>query len=253
MLKNFLIKIIQFTILPLRKNKRIFFKVKEILFASSSEHLFRFLLHVNTSEPGIIIDVGAANGETAVFFAKYLKHAKIYAYEPNPKMWPIIEQNIKDYKSIKLKRIALSESKGQQTLHVTANNWSSSLKQLNATEIKELPVELKNYLYESESVEVDVSTLDEEFFNAENILAIKLDTQGNELNVLKGGEEVLKKTRFIITELNNHNIYSECDQYFQVDEFLRYHNFRLLDMVVSYRTNHKVLEYDAIYENIDLC
>ena len=97
-----------------------------------------------------------------------------------------------------------------------------------------------------------VSTLDDEFKDPPCVLLIKLDTQGTEIEILKGGVETLKKTRFILTEMNNHLLYKRTCQYYEVDEFLRSQSFRLADIVVTYRGDLGVTEYDALYRNTSL-
>lgn len=77
---------------------------------------------------------------------------------------------------------------------------------------------------------------------------MKLDTQGRELKILSGGIETLKKTKYILTEMNNHNQYKDGCQYFQVDAFLREHHFKLVNLTSGYNFSG-LTEYDALYKN----
>jgi len=80
-------------------------------------------------------------------------------------------------------------------------------------------------------------------------LRLRLRSFTSELDILKGGVELLKRTKFVLTELNNHQLYKGACQYYEVDEFLRKQSFRLVNLVVTYHTNEEVQEYDALYEN----
>ena len=50
--------------------------------------------------------------------------------------------------------------------------------------------------------------------------------------------------------MNNHDLYVGGCQYFEMDEFFRKNNFKLIDIIVTYRDSQgKVVEYDALYQN----
>ena len=45
-------------------------------------------------------------------------------------------------------------------------------------------------------------------------------------------------------------MYKNACQYYEVDQFLREHSFRLADIVVTYRSPEGVNEFDALYERV---
>ena len=49
--------------------------------------------------------------------------------------------------------------------------------------------------------------------------------------------------------MQNHEIYNKSCKYYEIDSFLRGKGFKLIDLLVSYRSNNQVEEFDAIYEN----
>ena len=117
---------------------------------------------------------------------------------------------------------------------------------------EDLPIAVDVSFKEEDEATVEVSTLDDEFKDSPGVLLIKLDTQGTELNVLKGGIEMLRKTRFVLTEMDNHQLYKNACQYYEVDDFLRNRSFKLVDIIVSYRGDDGMAEFDALYENVNL-
>jgi len=254
-LKRIARKLIQVYLFPLRFKTSIFHQVKGIYFLDPSEHLYRTTKHIDSkispADAGerVMIDVGAAFGSVALYFSERYHDLKIYCVEANPEILPRLKETIGHRKNIELKNIALGSISGESYLHVTANQLSSSLNELNTTEIGDLPQDHQSWLAEVKQVKVPVSTLDAEFKTESHVLLLKLDTQGTELDILNGGVELLKRTRFVLTELNNHQLYKGACQYYEVDEFLRTHSFRLVDLVVTYHTNEEVQEYDALYEN----
>ena len=72
----------------------------------------------------------------------------------------------------------------------------------------------------TEKYMVDVSTLDDEVENPEQYNLLNMDVQGYELEVLKGGTETLKNIDYIYTEVNRAELYKDCAQIGDLDEYL---------------------------------
>jgi len=249
-------KLIALYLFPLRTNIRLLHYVKGIFFTSEVEHLYwsaRYIKrHGAVAPDAIIIDVGGFDGGTSRYFATEFKDQTIYCVEPNARMWSTLDRLAATHKTIRIKKIALGKEKGSAVLHVTANNVSSSLNEISVQEVAQTPRAFQASFKEEDEATVEVSTLDGEFKDTPGVLLIKLDTQGTELDVLKGGIEMLKKTRFVLTEMDNHNLYKNTCQYYEVDDFLRSRSFRLVDIIVTYRGNDGMAEFDALYENMNL-
>jgi FkbM family methyltransferase len=256
MLRGIANKLIEFYLLPLRFHPTISYYVKGVFFTSGSEHLYRARRYIkrHSSIPAdwIIIDVGGFNGGTSLYFAKEFNGRSVYCIEPNARMWPFLDKVAAGHKEILVMKCALGRRKGEALLHVTANNVSSSLNEISVQELERTSAVFQGMLKEEAEARVEVSTLDDEFQDSPGALLIKLDTQGTELDILNGGVETLKKTKFVLTEMNNHQLYKNTCQYYELDEFLRQHSFELVDIVVSYRGDDGMTEYDALYENVSL-
>ena len=256
MFKNIARRAIYLYLSPLKRSERLFCYVRGVFLADAMEHLYSATTHIkknaSIAADEIIIDVGGADGSTSVYFANAFPGHRVYCFEPNARMLPSLKAVESKHKSITVKPLALGSSSAEATLHVTANNLSSSLKELNLDELKEAAADYQVALREEEQFRVRVSTLDEEFKDAPGVLLIKLDTQGTEIEILNGGPETLKKTRYVLAEMNNHLVYRDGCQYYEVDEFLRSRSFKLADIVVTYRGDEGVSEFDALYRNLNL-
>ena len=57
----------------------------------------------------IIFDVGAHKGETVSLFKKNFSIDKIYSFEPNPKIFKILEKNTKNFNDVKIFNNGLDE------------------------------------------------------------------------------------------------------------------------------------------------
>ena len=59
---------------------------------------------------------------------------------------------------------------------------------------------------------------------------IKIDTQGSELNILKGSIEIVEKTKFLLLELSVVEYNFNAPTYLQVIKYLEENNFKLIDI-----------------------
>ena len=248
-MKNLIIRFLQ----SLFSNKKLFLKVKDTVFCNPAEHFFRLTDYATKKYPQKlnlpILDIGAANGQSAAYFSENFKNAAVIGFEPFKKMFLIAQKTNINNKNVTIKNIALYDSVGKKELNITANYVSSSINELNATEINNQSSDQQKKFELIEKQEVATSTLDEETKNLKEILLIKIDTQGSELNILKSGFEALKKTHLLLIEMSNHDMYKNGCQYYEIDQFLRDNHFKLVDIIVVYRADGKAAEYDAIYES----
>ena len=67
--------------------------------------------------------------------------------------------------------------------------------------------------------------------------------------MLKGAETTLKRTDIVVLEANNHGGYAGSAKYFDIDNYMRGHNFTLYDILPSIVDNGKLKEWDMIYMN----
>ena len=138
----------------------------------------------------IVIDIGANIGYYTLMFAKLVGDTgKIYAFEPDPKNFSILEKNIQvnGYNNIILEKKAVSNKLGKSTLYMSENSAGSSMHK---------PNNVVDQIY------VDLITLDN-YFEVNTITPdfIKIDIEGYELNALKGMESILQssdKTKIMI-------------------------------------------------------
>ena len=141
----------------------------------------------------IIVDIGAYIGIYSIAFAKSTGDTgKVYAFEPNPNNIKAIKKNLKlnDISSlVEISNIAIGDKQG--TVSLSKEDSISH-------------VLLQNSLDVADIQKVEVKTLDEIFYD-KKIDIIKVDTEGYEGQILKGGQELLKKKdapKFIFIEIH---------------------------------------------------
>jgi len=149
-------------------------------------------------KPGFIVfDIGANIGSTSLRFASLVgEHGKVYCFEPITKTYNRLVENIliNDFKNIILYKYALSDSNYEREMfysYVSDRN-SFAPDQIN---------------YGSEKVECIMLDTFITKNNIGNINFIKIDVEGAELFVLKGGiNALLKNSPIIYLEIFNKKI-----------------------------------------------
>lgn len=72
-----------------------------------------------------IIDAGANIGYTARFFASAVgETGKVYAFEPNPVIFPLLEKNVAESKQVRIFNLGLSSRRDEIDLFLAGNNHS---------------------------------------------------------------------------------------------------------------------------------
>ncbi len=132
----------------------------------------------------IIIDVGANIGNHSIYFGAFLADHLI-AIEPNPEILPTLRRNLsKNLKNYTLYEHAVSEKDGKGAITLPqgmGNNIGAAKINLN-----------------DEKGDVEISTLDSTLSSWRHgrdasmvVSLIKIDVEGMELQVLKGGEQTI--------------------------------------------------------------
>lgn len=151
--------------------------------------LQQFYNSINNNVEYNIVDVGAQSGLYSLF-AKFLPKSTFYSFEPFTPTFNLLNENLilNNINNVKTHNIALSNTIGETTLntcihHNGLHTIGSNLKRFN--DIK--PITIKT------------TTLDDEFYN-KNIPVdyIKIDTEGYEYWILKGGLKTIKEYKPII-------------------------------------------------------
>ncbi len=157
-----------------------------------------------------IIDVGANTGQFATMISEIFPDAYIYSFEPLPepfeelKKWAI-QQNEK----VKAFNLALGDTEGEIEMfsHIEYSPSSSFLKTTNVCE------ELYPFTQKQIPVPVKLTTLDNWVKSLSIPLApeilIKLDVQGYEDRVIRGGKKTFMMASACILEVNLDNLYDK--------------------------------------------
>src|SRR5688500_12974067 len=132
-LKRIVSWILNIYLLPLKLNTRLGLYSKGRIL-TYEEHYLVTLDVIRRKFPehrGVVIDVGAFDGDSSSFLRERLKDNIIMGFEPNPVAFENGIKNIKKFSNIQLYPIGFSNCSGEVDFHVTKNLVSSSLFDIN--------------------------------------------------------------------------------------------------------------------------
>jgi hypothetical protein len=81
------------------------------------------------------------------------------------------------------------------------------------------------------------------------ISLIKIDVQGYEIHVLRGAKKTLRKTRYILVEMNYFNQYKKGSNFVEVHEELSRNGFKMRNLSKPHIMKGRAVYSDALYEN----
>jgi FkbM family methyltransferase len=123
-----------------------------------------------------VIDAGANIGIFSVFVAATRPHSKVYAFEPTLETFEGLKQSAQYYPNLFVFNCALGEKEGRSSLIVN-------------------PEKPGNNHLGSGGVPVQVKTIDSLHLNVD---FIKIDAEGSEAEILKGGEKTITAYKPIV-------------------------------------------------------
>jgi len=193
-----------------------------------------------------IIDIGANDGQFSEKIRTLFPAADIHAFEPLPDAFKNLKENFKNDQQFTAYNMALGEAYGRLSFHKNEYTPSSSLLPLANEHISHFDHAVKTNL-----VEVDITTLDK-ILGDETLskpLLVKIDVQGFEDKVIKGGLATLKQADMIICELSFRELFKGqvlFDEIYNTIVSLDFRYVGSLDQLRSPQSN-AILQADGIF------
>jgi FkbM family methyltransferase len=156
----------------------------------------------------VCFDVGANKGEWSKKVKQIHPGAELHAFEPLPDVFAVLCTELEDLADKHLNKMALSDAAGRAIIFHGNERTHASLS--NA-------VNQIDYIHNDEESIIDVTTIDQYCWekNIKNIDLLKIDVEGLEGKVLRGGMGMLLKSppKLIQIEFNRHHLYENFTIY----------------------------------------
>ena len=190
--------------------------------------------HLGRSVDVICFDIGANKGEWARELFRFYPKARVLCFEPDSTSTEVFKSLLFEFPNLTLHNIALSDYVGTAPLHTISDLWGG------ASLIRGFaPNSLLTKM-------VQVNTIDSFVLKSgiqPNI--IKIDVEGAEMSVLKGGIDTLRKVQLVEFEFSNLQMHSKL--YFKdFYDFFRELGFELARITPAGVV--KITNYDPVEE-----
>jgi FkbM family methyltransferase len=183
--------------------------------------------------PLTVLDIGARGGLDQRWNS-FLDSIHAVLAEPDPEEAARLERALKaqGLRDVRVIPKALGSRQGAATLYLTRNPECSSLYRPNEAWLERFPDVDRFRVVRELPIELD--TLDAQIaargWAGQPCDFIKIDVQGYELEVLRGGEQALGACLFVEAEVAFHPIYEGQPLFPEIEQHLTSRGFQLLDL-----------------------
>jgi FkbM family methyltransferase len=203
-----------------------------------------------------VLDIGANVGDVAVAALTSYSGSKVICFEPVQKTFGALKDRLVPFGDrVDLHKVALSNTTGTGEINITTFHGANSIaRQANFHK------ECNPHVQELGKELIEMVRLDDysSRFPCDRIDVMKIDVEGHELDVLKGGAQFIStRVDFIIIEVSLMRDQSWKDQaIFEIFEIMKKAGFRLLNIMDLHRTSDGsalLTQMDCVFRHISKC
>jgi FkbM family methyltransferase len=210
-------------------------KAASVLTDRTYLHAFLDVLKVD-----LVIDVGANNGGFATTLRRLGYAGRICSIEPNPDCFRALQKRFSSDPAWSGLNVALGARTERKSLGVPRlSNLGSFL----------TPIRFTN----ERTIEVEIQTLDSLFSDlvgdpGRTRVFLKTDTQGYDIEVLRGAGQSLPRIVAVQCEVSVDPVYDGIPHYLEVLSYLESLGFDLINLCTAARNrrNLRIIEYDCL-------
>jgi len=194
--------------------------------------------------PRTILDIGAYHGDWTRMVKIIFPKANIFMVEATPDNEKILESV---YEASGYEMALLGEKDKKKVLFFIADPKATDITTGNSRYM-----EKTRYFNEDLKINLPMTTLDGlvKKKKLKNIDFIKIDTQGSERDILKGGKKVIKRAEFILLETQNLEYNSGAPFMEDIIIDMKDYGFRLFDIVeIHYLPTGELFQVDLLFAN----
>jgi FkbM family methyltransferase len=196
-----------------------------------------------SNAPQVVYDVGANVGTWTLLAKAIFPQCNVHAFEPLANHVTKFREHTARVAGVHLHEVALGSVSGKQVMHVTSLSDASSLLEVG------LEMEQRFNVSEASQEQVAVERLDH-YIDKNKVPfpdLIKLDVQGYEMEVLRGGERCLDHARAVISEVSFVEFYPKQCFFEDLVTFFSNRGFRLHAFGVGTSVGKQIAQTDVLF------
>ena len=195
----------------------------------------------------LVLDVGANIGQFASQLRRRGYKGRIVSFEPLAMEYAQLQENAAQDPEWECRHTALGSFNGTSEINRAGNSYSSSLLPMLERHIAHAPD--SGYVGKEEVTIVRLDSLAQEIIKRNDRVYLKIDTQGYEMEVLKGSENILDKVILIELELTVVPLYENQVLYEEMAQHLNGLGYDLVwvEKGFSVPETGEVLQFDGIF------
>lgn len=230
------------TISPRLSNRIVNFLTKGVSISQWDNRL----LGLSSFPIETIIDIGANEGQSCRKLKSIFPDASIYAFEPSQLAYAKLKILAERYQNLYSFNLALGKENSQVTFY-EHSYFSQSSSLLRTTQECE---ENYPFLTNQKKILIEQTTLDN-FFETKKLeseILIKMDVQGAEDRVIKGGKQVLNKAMACIIEASIDTAYEKQASFETIFDQLRNLEYKFIGTIDQVSSPTGAVQYfDAVF------
>lgn len=171
-----------------------------------------------------VLHVGAHFGEE---YLSYIDNgiSRVVFVEPLKENFQVLEDRFGAIDDVVLINKGAGSEKKELNMYRASNNLVSS----SVLKPKRHLTQHPDVLFDDGQTEIEIDRIDNMLNDIVPYNFMNVDVQGYELEVFKGSGEFLDRIDFIMTEVNRDEVYEDCAQVEEIDEYLSKYRFKRVE------------------------
>jgi FkbM family methyltransferase len=194
-----------------------------------------------------IFDIGANKGQYALEIRKSGYRGEIISFEPTSKAYEILSRRSSNDKKWQVSNRAIGNFDGETNINISKNSLSSSI--LSILPLHSTSAEDSKYI-DLEKIKINkLDTIFDDYYNPNDNIYLKIDTQGFEKNVLEGSLNSIPKIVGLQVELSLAPLYEGESLFKEMVEYIEKLDFTLFSMENGFcdPKTGRLLQIDCIF------
>jgi len=182
--------------------------------------------------PVTIIDIGGSRGQFILESIRCFPQAEIFSFEPIPHCFAELVTLSQQYTKIHPSNFALSDESGLAEFNLSSFDDSSSFQKMRDEHCEAWPHSAINKLIMVEKRRLD------DLIQIEDLLGpvfVKIDVQGHELQVIRGGRKTISSSQRVMIEWNIADLYEGQPKFDEIYDEMKSMGFCLDEMISPLR------------------